>query len=70
MRFLAFAARPRNQATLAKLIGYAPTNPAAYEVLDKATAARLVTFPENFKQAFPTDYDWWAANVSKWTEYA
>jgi putative spermidine/putrescine transport system substrate-binding protein len=68
MRFLAFAARPKNQAVLAKLIGYAPTNPAAYDVLDKATATRLVTYPDNFKQAFATDYDWWAANVSKWTE--
>ena len=68
MRFLAFVARPQNQAVLAKLIGYAPTNPAAYDVLDKATAARLVTYPDNFKQAFATDYEWWAANVSKWTE--
>jgi putative spermidine/putrescine transport system substrate-binding protein len=68
MRFLAFAARPEHQAELARLIGYAPTNPKAYDYLDKAMAARLVTFPDNFRQVFATDSAWWAANVAKWTE--
>ena len=68
MRFLAFVARPQIQAELARLIGYAPTNPSAYDHLDKTIASRLVTYPDNFKQAFATDSEWWAANVSKWTE--
>jgi putative spermidine/putrescine transport system substrate-binding protein len=50
MRFLAFAARPKVQAELARLIGYAPSNPRAYEFLDQ-TAAVKPTFPENMKGA-------------------
>jgi len=46
MRFLAFAARPQIQAGLAKLIGYAPSNPRAYDYLDKADAMKLVTYPD------------------------
>jgi len=38
MRFLAFVARPQIQAGLAKLIGYAPSNPRASEYLDKTDA--------------------------------
>ena len=43
MRFLAFVAHPDRQIELAKLIGYAPINPRAYEIMDKAAAERLVT---------------------------
>jgi putative spermidine/putrescine transport system substrate-binding protein len=68
MRFLAFVAHPDRQIELAKLIGYAPINPRAYDVIDKAAAARLVTYPDNFKQTFPYDFRWWAANLPKWTE--
>jgi putative spermidine/putrescine transport system substrate-binding protein len=68
MRFLAFVARPDRQIELAKLIGYAPINPRAYDVIDKAAAARLVTYPDNFKQTFPYDFRWWADNLPKWTE--
>jgi len=68
MRFLAFVARPDRQIELAKLIGYAPINPRAYETMDPVAAKRLVTYPDNFKNTFPYDYKWWAANLSKWTE--
>jgi putative spermidine/putrescine transport system substrate-binding protein len=68
MRFLAFVARPQIQAGLAKLIGYAPSNPRAYDVMDKADAMKLVTYPDNLKQTWPTNPAWWSANVSKWTE--
>jgi putative spermidine/putrescine transport system substrate-binding protein len=68
MRFLAFAARPRVQAELARLIGYAPSNPRAYEFLDKAAAVKLPTFPENMKQAVLKDGDWWVANRPRWLE--
>jgi putative spermidine/putrescine transport system substrate-binding protein len=68
MRFLAFVARPQIQADLAKLIGYAPSNPRAYDNLDKTEAMRLVTYPDNITQTWPTNPEWWSANVSKWTE--
>jgi len=68
MRFLAFVAKPQIQADLAKLIGYAPSNPRAYDVLDKTEAMRLVTYPENVTQTWPTNPEWWSANVQKWTE--
>lgn len=68
MRFLAFVARPDRQIELAKLIGYAPINPRAYETMDPAAAQRLVTYPANFKNTFAYDYKWWAENLSKWTE--
>ena len=68
MRFLAFVAHPDRQIELAKLIGYAPINPRAYDVMDKAAAARLVTYPDNFKQTFAYDFRWWADNLKNWTE--
>jgi putative spermidine/putrescine transport system substrate-binding protein len=68
MRFLAFVAHPDRQIELAKLIGYAPINPRAYDRMDRAAAERLVTYPDNFKQTFPYNYRWWAENLSRWTE--
>ena len=68
MRFLAFVARPQPEVELAKLIGYAPINPLAYEHMDKADAMKLATYPENLKQTFTYDYAWWSANLGKWTE--
>lgn len=68
MKFLAFAARPEPQAELAKLIGYAPTNPKAYDLLEQSFAERLSTYPANTKNVFSPDDNWWSANVSKWTE--
>jgi putative spermidine/putrescine transport system substrate-binding protein len=68
MRFLAFIARPDRQIALARLIGYAPINPRAYDTMDKASAERLVTYPDNFKQTFAYDHEWWAKNLSAWTE--
>jgi putative spermidine/putrescine transport system substrate-binding protein len=68
MRFLAFAARPRVQAELARLIGYAPSNPRAYDFLDKTAAVKLPTYPENIKQAVLKDGDWWVANRPRWLE--
>jgi putative spermidine/putrescine transport system substrate-binding protein len=68
MRFLAFVARPDRQIELAKLIGYAPINPLAYERMDKAEAMKLATYPDNLRQTFTYGYDWWSANLGKWTE--
>jgi putative spermidine/putrescine transport system substrate-binding protein len=68
MKFLAFVARPQIQAGLAKLIGYAPSNPRAYDFLSNEEAMMLVTYPDNIKQTWKTNPEWWSANVSKWTE--
>ena len=68
MKFLAFAARPKPQSELAKLIGYAPSNPRAYQFLDAAEARKLVTHPDNVKQTWPSNPTFWAENVAKWTE--
>ncbi len=68
MKFLAFVAKPQIQAGLAKLIGYAPSNPRAYDFLSKDEAMMLVTYPDNIKQTWRTNPEWWSANVSKWTE--
>jgi putative spermidine/putrescine transport system substrate-binding protein len=68
MKFLAFVARPEPEIVLAKLIGYAPISPRAYDFIEKSAAERLVTYPDNFKQTFAYDFRWWAANLSKWTE--
>jgi len=68
IRFLAFVARPEPEVQRAKLIGYAPINPRAYDLMDKAAASRLATYPDNFKLTFPYDFRWWADNLSKWTE--
>ncbi len=68
MRFIAFSARPEVQAEMAKLSHYAPTNPRAYDFLDKGTAEKLVTYPSNFKQTFSNNEKWWTENREKWDE--
>ncbi len=52
MRFLAFVARPDREVELATLIGYAPINPRAVDIMDKAAAEKLATYPANLKQTF------------------
>ncbi len=68
MRFLAFVARPKVQAELARLIGYAPSNPRAYDFLDPAAAVKLPTYPDNMKQAFIKNAEWWIPNRPRWLE--
>lgn len=68
MRFIAYASRPEAQAEMARLAHYAPTNPRAYDLLDKATAEKLATYPANFKQTFAKSEEWWKANREKWIE--
>jgi putative spermidine/putrescine transport system substrate-binding protein len=68
MRFLAFVARPDREIELATLIGYAPINPRAYDIMDKAAAVKLATYPDNLRQTVQYGYAWWAANLQGWTE--
>jgi putative spermidine/putrescine transport system substrate-binding protein len=68
MRFIAFASRPDRQAEMAKLSGLAPTHPGAYKFLDAATARKLPTYPENFRQTFQKSEQWWKATRQQWIE--
>ncbi len=68
MRFIAFASRPEPQAEMARVAGYAPTNPKAFDLLDPAIAKKLPTYQENFRQTFKKDEGWWKANRQKWIE--
>lgn len=68
MKFVAYASRPEPQAEMARLAGYAPTNPRAFDLLDPATARKLPTYPENFRQTFKKDEQWWKANRQSWIE--
>lgn len=68
MRFIAFASRPRQQAYLAAMTGYAPTNALAYKYLPKGTAQKLVTYPSNQKQTFLKNEQWWYKNVNTWNQ--
>ena len=68
MRFIAFASKPEQQATMARIGGYAPTNPRALELLDDAAAKKLPTHPENFAVQFQKNEDWWRENRSEWVK--
>jgi len=68
MRFIAFASRPEPQAQLAKLSGYGPVNPLAFQHLDEETARDLPTYPQNLRQMFVRDDGWWQQNRQQWFE--
>jgi len=57
-----------NQAKVANLIAYAPTNPKAFAAIDKAIAPWLSTNPENVKQGFVINAEWWRDNLQKLSE--
>jgi putative spermidine/putrescine transport system substrate-binding protein len=52
-----------NQAKLANLIAYAPTNPAAFKSVDPAIEPWLSTFPANMKQGFVINAAYWRDNL-------
>jgi putative spermidine/putrescine transport system substrate-binding protein len=68
MKFLAFASRPEQQAIMAKLTGYAPTNLLAYELIDEASSKKLSSYPENKEVQFEIDWKWWKENKEIWAE--
>ena len=51
-----------NQAKLANLIAYAPTNPAAFESIDKAVEPWLSTAPANVEKGFVINAAYWRDN--------
>jgi putative spermidine/putrescine transport system substrate-binding protein len=57
-----------NQAKLANLIAYSPTNPAAFDTIDKAIAPWLSTNPENASKGFVINADYWRDQYEKLAE--
>ena len=60
-RFLAFAARPENQAKFVEHILYAPPNSNAYKLIAGDRAKLLPTSPEAVEKQFVQDYEFWNA---------
>ena len=57
--FISFATRPDRQAEFAKLTGYAPANPDAFQYIPKEMAARMPSNPENSKNAYQMNQEWY-----------
>lgn len=60
MMFLANLVKPENQATFSRHIPYGPVVPAAFDMLDEATKARLPNSPQNSTTAVPINVEYWA----------
>jgi len=58
--FVRFALAAETQAALARRIPLGPVVPAAFGLLDGATAARVPTAPANVGRLLRPDYAWWA----------
>ena len=65
--------RPENQAKLANMIAYAPTNPAAFAGIDKAIEPWLSTAPANVGKGFVIDAAYWRdsqkALIERWAAW-
>ena len=72
-RFIDFACQPDNQAALAKLIPYGPSNRQAFKGIPADLAARLPSSPENRQRAFLQNGKWWADNRAmvseRWSQW-
>jgi len=72
-RFIDFACQPENQAALAKLIPYGPSNRQAFKSIPADVAARLPSSPENKQKAFLQNGKWWADNRAmvseRWSQW-
>lgn len=60
-KFIEFATRGKNQASLAKIMGYAPPNSNAFAYIPPELAATLITAPDNIAKTYPMDGAWYAA---------
>ncbi|GGF39591.1 ABC transporter substrate-binding protein [Aliidongia dinghuensis] len=68
MRLIDGMTQPENQAKLANMIAYAPTNPAAFAKIDPAIAPWLPTAPDNVKRGFLINAEYWRDNLKKLQE--
>ena len=65
MKFINFAIQARQQANLANIIPYGPTNVNALKFLKPALVATLPSYPPNQKQSVIFNPAWWGANAAK-----
>ena len=68
MRLIDTMTLPENQAKLANLIAYSPTNAAAFNSIDPKIEPWLCTSPENIKRGFVISQVFWRDNLTKLTE--
>ena len=63
MRLIDTMTVPENQAKLANMIAYSPTNPAAFKSIDPKIEPWLSTAPENAKKGFVINAHIWRDNL-------
>ena len=59
---------PENQARVANMIAYSPTNPEAFKSIDAKVEPWLCTSAENLKKGFVMSQAYWRDNLSPLTE--
>jgi len=73
MRFINFASKAEQQAKLAELIPYGPTNVKALRLLKPSLAKQLPSHPDNAVLGALIDSKWWNKNLdtvkARWDEY-
>jgi putative spermidine/putrescine transport system substrate-binding protein len=67
-RFIAFASDPSVMARQSDFISYGPVHVEAITAVDPAVLPHLPTAPDNFANALPSDYDFWAEKQDELTE--
>jgi putative spermidine/putrescine transport system substrate-binding protein len=60
-RFIAFATRAEQQAQMARITKYAPSNSGAYRLIEPEVAKNLISYPEKSKSSFRLNGAWYAA---------
>ena len=68
MRLIDTMTLPENQAKLANLIAYSPTNAAAFNAIDPKIEPWLCTSPANIKRGFVISQVFWRDNLTQLTE--
>jgi putative spermidine/putrescine transport system substrate-binding protein len=68
MEFLNFAGRPKNQALLAELSFYGPTNPKAIKYIDPKVQKLIPSHPENLKKIARLSSPFWNKNIDRLAE--
>jgi putative spermidine/putrescine transport system substrate-binding protein len=67
-RFIAFASDPAVMARQSSYISYGPVHVDAITAVDPEVLPHLPTAPDNFGNALPADYDFWAAKQDELSE--
>jgi putative spermidine/putrescine transport system substrate-binding protein len=68
MKLIDVMTLPENQAKLANMIAYAPTNPKAFASVDPQIAPWLSTQPDNIQRGFVINAEFWRDNLKRLQE--